>query len=87
MNGNRLYSVMVESSASPDRKLRITTRVYASAEVNMKFSDAMKVAGYCTPDRKCGTIYQRVRCTAQALVANGEKSSATVPPSIDATGN
>ena len=78
---------MNESSDSPERKLRIATRVYASAEGNMKISDAMRIAGYCTADRKGGTIYQRVRRTAQALIANAEKSSATVPPSINITGN
>ena len=52
----------------------------------MKVSDAMRVAGYCTPERKGGTIYQRVRRTAQLLLANGVKES-TVPPSIDLTGN
>ena len=78
---------MAESNGSPDRKLRIATRVYASAEGNMKISDAMQVAGYCTPDRKGGTIYQRVRRTAQSLLAKGNATLAMVPPSIEVTGN
>ena len=56
---------MAKRGDSPEQKLRIAIRVYASAEGNMKVSDAMRVAGYYTPERKGGTIYQRVRQTAQ----------------------
>ena len=64
---------MAKRGDSPEQKLRIAIRVYASAEGNMKVSDAMRVAGYCTPERKGGTIYQRVRRTAQSILANGVK--------------
>ena len=54
----------------------------------MKISDAMKVAGYCTSDRMRGTIYQRVRRTAQSLLARGViDATTTVPAAIDVTGN
>ena len=46
----------------------------------------MQVTGYCTPDRKGGTIYQRAHCTAQSLIANSNRSLTPVPLSIKVTG-
>ena len=51
----------------PIRKLRIASRLFAYSEGKMKIMDAMKVAGYGTPERKPGTIYQRVRRAGEAL--------------------
>ena len=47
----------------------------------------MQVAGYCTPNRKGGTIYQRVRRTAQSLLVKINTTLATLPPLIEVTGN
>ena len=52
----------------PKRKLRIASRLFAYSEGNMKITDAMKVAGYETPERKPGTVYQRVRRAGVALL-------------------
>ena len=51
----------------PKRKLRIASRLFAYSEGKMKVTDAMKVAGYETPERKANTVFQRVRRAGVAL--------------------
>ena len=67
-----------EDDGEPERKLRIASRLYAYSEGQMKLTDAMKVAGYATPERKRGTVYQRVRRTAAAICTTNGKPPATV---------
>ena len=50
-----------------NRKLRIASRLFAYSEGKMKIIDAMKVAGYETPERKANTVFQRVRRAGVAL--------------------
>ena len=50
-----------------NRKLRIASRLFAYSEGKMKIIDAMKVAGYKTPERKANTVFQRVRRAGVAL--------------------
>ena len=66
----------------PDRKLRITKRVFTSSEGNLKLSDAMKIMGYGTPERKGGTIYQRVRHAAQTMQNKLDGALSNFPPSV-----
>ena len=79
----KLYSQnMSNHESTPERKLRVATRVFKSSEDNLKLSDAMKIAGYKTPERKGGTIYQRVCRTAQKMLKNLDSASSNVPPSV-----
>ena len=68
----------IEDDGEPERKLRIASRLYAYSEGKMKLTDAMKVAGYATPERKRGTVYQRVRRTAAAISTTNGKPPATI---------
>ena len=69
---------MTDDDDEPARKLRIASRLYAYSEGEMKCTDAMKVAGYATPERKRGTVYQRVRRTAARLSMTSKNPPATV---------
>ena len=67
----------------PIRKLRIASRLFAYSEGTMRIMDAMKVAGYGTPERQPGTIYQRVRRAGNAL----RQSRDDPPPALVLVGN
>ena len=74
---------MSNNESSPERKLRITTRVFTSSGGNLKLSDAMKIAGYETLERKVGSIYQRVCCASQKMQKNLDSALSNVPPSVE----
>ena len=74
---------MSNHESSPERKLRITTRVFTSSGGNLKLSDAMKIAGYETLERKVGAIYQRVCCASQKMQKNLDSALSNVPPSVE----
>ena len=64
----KIYSQkMSNHESSAERKLRIATRVFTSSEGNLKLSDAMKIAGYETMERKGGKIYHRVSLAPQTM--------------------
>ena len=44
--------IVSNNERSVERKLKITTRVYAYIEHNFKLSDAMEISGHDTPGRK-----------------------------------
>ena len=67
----------------PNRKLRIASRLFAYSERKMKITDAMKVAGYKTTERKAGTVYQPVRRAGEAL----QRSRTDPPPAMVLIGN
>ena len=73
---------MSNHESSPERKLRIVTRVFTSSEGTLKLSDAMKIAGYETPERKGGTTYQHVFRAAQTMQNKLDGAPSNVPPSI-----
>ena len=80
----KLYSQkMYDHESSPERKPRIATRVFTSSEGSLKLIDAMKIAGYDTPERRGGTIYQRVRCAAQKMQNKLDGATSNVPPSVE----
>ena len=54
-------------------KLQITSRMYACRGGSMKLSNVMEIAGYETPEREGGTVYQRVHCTRQIVKKNKRK--------------
>ena len=68
---------------SPERKLRIATRVFTSSKGNLKLSDAMKIVGYETPESKVGTIYQRVCRADQTMQKKLDGAPSNVPPSVE----
>ena len=67
----------------PNCKLCIASRLFAYSEGKMKITDAMKVAGYKTLERKDGTVYQRVRRAGEAL----RRSHTDPPPMMVLIGN
>ena len=74
---------MSNHESSPERKLRIATRVFTSSEGKLKLSDVMKITGYETPERKGGTIYQRVRRAAQTIEKKIDGAPSNAPPSVE----
>ena len=74
---------MSNHEISPERNLRIATRVFTSSEDNLKLSDAIKIAGYETPERKGGKIYQHARRSAQKMQKNLYGALSNVPPSVE----
>ena len=74
---------MSNHESIPERKLRIATRVITSSEGNSKLSDAMKITGNETPERKWGTIYQRVCRSAQTIQKKLDGALSNVPPSVE----
>ena len=74
---------MSNHESIPERKLRIATRVFTSSEGNLKLSDAMKIAGYETPERKGGTIHKLVYCSDQTIQKNIYGALSNVPPSVE----
>ena len=62
-----------------ERKLRIATGVFTSSRGNLKLSDAMEIGGYETPERKVGTIYQRVCCASQKMQKKLDGAPSNVP--------
>ena len=75
--------MMSNRESIPERKLRIATRVFTSSKGNQKLSDTMKIAGYETPERKGGTIYQCVRRAAQKIQKKLYGAPSNVPPSVE----
>ena len=65
-----------------ERKLRIATGVFTSSRGNLKLSDAMEIGGYETPERKVGTIYQRVCCASQKMQKKLDGALSNVPTSV-----
>ena len=79
-----LYSQkMSNHESSPERKLRIATRVFKRSEGNLKFSDAMNIAGYETLERRVSTIYQCVFRAAQTIQKKLDGAPSNVPPSVE----
>ena len=74
---------MSNHESIPERKLRIAARVFTSSEGNLKLSDAMKIAGYETPERKGVTIYQRVCCASRKTQKKLDGAPSNVPPSVE----
>ena len=74
---------MSNHESIPEKKLRIATRVFTSSEGNLKLSDAMKILGYETLERKGGTIYKRVCRAAQKMQKNLDGDPINVTPSVD----
>ena len=74
---------MSNHESSPERKLRIATIVFTISKGNLRLGDAMKIAGYETPERKGGTIYHRVRCASQTMQKKLDSSPSNVPPSVE----
>ena len=72
---------MSNHESIPERKLRIATRVFTSSEGNSRLSNTMKILGYETPERKGGTIYQRVCRAAQTMQNKLDGALSNVPPS------
>ena len=57
--------------------------MFASSKVNLKLSDATKITGYETPERKVGTIYQHVLCYAQIIQKKLDSALSDVLPSVE----
>ena len=57
--------------------------MFTSSEGNLKLSDAMKIAGYETPEIKGGIIYQRVRRSEQTMQKNLDGALINFPPSVE----
>ena len=74
---------MSNHESDSERKLRISTQVFTRSEGNLKLSDAMKIAGYETLERKGVTIYQRVCRAAQTMQNNLDGDPSNVPPSVE----
>ena len=74
---------MYNHESIPERKLRVVARVFTSSEGNLKLSDKIKIAGYETPERKGGTIYQHVCRAAQTMQKNLDGAQINVPPSVE----
>ena len=63
--------------------LWITLRLFGCSEGTLEIVDAMEVAGYSTPERRGGTVYQRVFCTCRSRFKTIESIKKTsLPPSI-----
>jgi len=69
---------MGDESDGGRRKRRVASCLYTCSEGATKLSDVMKVAGYTTPDRKGGAMYQRV-CRAAMNILKEIQQEADVP--------
>lgn len=68
-------------SGSDETKVRVAAGVVAAAEGRMKIPEAMKLAGFSTPETKQPTIYQRVRRRSQRVVVEERKGASTTSSS------
>ena len=73
---------MGDDEGDASQKLRIASRLFACSEGNIKLCDAMKVAEYETPERKGGTVYQRIDCNALMLWNKIDSDIKSIPLSV-----
>ena len=77
---------MSEDNVSPKGKLRIASHLIGCSEGTMKIADAMEVAGYLTPERRGGTIYQRFRQAGKSISKKIEDGNdRSIPLSVTLT--
>ena len=74
---------MSNNEIIPDRNIRIAKIFFTSSNGNLKLIGAMKFAGCETPEKKEGTIYQRVRRASQTLQKKLDSAPSNVPPSVE----